>query len=1249
MLILLLGLSTASLRADPGGEARQVVFIVGENEYHTWETLPQFARTELEPRGLKCSFVEASPREGDNVFTNFALIREADLLVISVRRRTPPKEMMALIRAHLQAGKPLVGIRTACHAFGAQPPDQDHEGWPAFDVDILGCSYQGHYNNVPPNAPPTLVWVLPEITGHPILAGISTNVFRVTSHLYKCRDLAATVTPLMVGRVENQSAVEPVAWVNTDQNRRVFYTSLGSPDDFRQPFFRELLRNGIFWSLDLPAPGDRALRAGSAVAAGSGGARQDHPLSPAESLTRFKVPADLQIDQVLAEPAVRQPVFLNFDERGRMWVVEYLQYPFPAGLKMLSHDSVWRAVYDKVPPPPPHQFVGADRIEIYEDAGNGLFRKYKTFAQGLNIVTAAVKGRGGVWVLNPPYLLFYPDKNNDDVPDGDPVVKLEGFGLEDTHSVVNSLRWGPDGWLYGCQGSTVTASVLRPGLDREPIAHTMGQQIWRYHPETQHFEVFSEGGGNAFGCEIDEKGRIFSGHNGGNTRGFHYMQGAYLQKGFDKHGPLSNPYAFGYFPPMPHPEADRFTHNFIVYDGGALPARYNGRLFGIEPLQGRVVESDISPDGCSFKTYDLGYPVTTTDQWFRPVDIKVGPDGAIYIADWYDAQVNHFRNHEGQIDKSNGRIYRLRARDAKPLPAFDLATLSTGQLVGLLSHTNKWFRQEALRLLGDRKDASIVPLLSEMVRTNQGQLALESLWALNLSGGLTESEALQTLDHADPFVRLWTARLLCDAGDVSAPIAQKLVSMALAEPNVEARAQLACSARRLPARKGLPIVKALLGRSEDATEKRIPLLLWWAIEAQCEKDREAVLNLFSERSLWQLPLVQDNILERLMRRFAQAGTRRDLVTCARLLEFSPGPACTAQLISGFELAFQGRSVAALPDELLTALSKSGRMPLALRLRRGDPEAVAAALALAANPSAPLDQRRQCLDVFGEVKEPKALPVLLKLAGDPDEGELQPAVLTALQRFDEPEIGAAVVSRFNTFTNSARAAALGLLASRAAWSRQLLDAVNDGHINREAVSQDALQKIRAYSDPGMVRLVQKLWGKERVETTADMRRRIEQYAATIRNGSGDPYEGRKLFAMSCGLCHKLFGQGGQIGPDLTPYKRDDLDTILLNVVNPSAEIREGYETYIVTTKDGRTLSGFLADKDNRVVVLRGVDGVNLVLPQEQIAQMKSTGVSLMPVGLLKAFQEQQIRDLFAYLRSTEPLVGQREPGARAPGG
>ena len=258
-------------------------------------------------------------------------------------------------------------------------------------------------------------------------------------------------------------------------------------------------------------------------------------------------------------------------------------------------------------------------------------------------------------MLNPPYLLFYPDRDRDDVPDGDPGRPSEGFGLEDTHSVVNSLRWGPDGWLYAAQGSTVTGHVTRPGLDdgKEPV-HSMGQLIWRYHPETRRYEVFAEGGGNAFGVEIDAKGRIYSGHNGGDTRGFHYVQGGYFQKGFNKHGPLSNPYAFGYFPAMKHDRVPRFTHTFVFYEADALPERYRGLLFGVAPLLNHVVMSEVRPDGSSFQTQDVGLAVSSSDPWFRPVDIKLGPDGALYIADWYDRQVNHYRNHEGQIDPATG-------------------------------------------------------------------------------------------------------------------------------------------------------------------------------------------------------------------------------------------------------------------------------------------------------------------------------------------------------------------------------------------------------------------------------------------------------------------------------------------------------------------------------------------------------------------------------------------------------------------
>jgi putative heme-binding domain-containing protein len=980
---------------------------------------------------------------------------------------------------------------------------------------------------------------------------------------------------------------------------------------------------------------------------------RDHPLPPAEAAKSFTVPDDLEIEQVLAEPIVRQPVFLNFDERGRMWVVQYLQYPAPAGLNVVSRDNFWRAVYDKVPEPPPRGVKGRDKITIHEDTdGDGTFDKHQTFVDGLNIATACVKGRGGVWVLNPPYLLFYRDTNDDDVPDGDPVVHLEGFGLEDTHSVVNSLRWGPDGWLYAAQGSTVTANVRVPmegaqdnrtqvqnakRATRNPQRiYSQGQNIWRYHPERHLYEIFSEGGGNAFGVEIDDKGRIFSGHNGGDTRGFHYLPGAYLRKGFEKHGELSNPYAFGYFPHMTGTKGERFTHNFVVYHGGAFPARYQGKLFGIEPLQGRVVLSELTPEGSTFKTRDLERVVTSSDSWFRPVDIKVGPDGAIYIADWYDRQVTHTRNQEGSIDVSAGRIYRLKPANANPPRPFDLRSFSNAQLLELLAHTNQWFRQTALRLLGDRRDPSLTSRLEQLVLENTGQIALEALWAWHASVEFTTAGAVKFLTHPDPHVRLWTVRLIGEPYLAPSP-ARELAALARREPHVEVRAQLACTARRLMIDDALAILRPLLSRDEDANDPRLPLLLWWAIEEKCDSDGDALLKFFDDSPLWNQRLVEEHILSRLMRRFAASGKRGYLLLCAALLDLSPTPAHSARLMAGFEEAFKGRSLAGLPDELITAMARHNVGSAAFRVRHGKPEAIEAALQVIEDPKAKKETRLQFIEVLGEVRPAAALEVLLRIADHDREPLLRKAALTALLGFDDPRIPATVIKDFNNYAPEVRTVALTLLASRAGWSLALAQAVESGIIKPKAVPLETVRLMKRHQGAELAQLIPRHWPQTGSPTSAEMKQQIEKFAGILRGGSGDPYSGQKLFNTVCASCHTLFARGGQVGPDLTSYQRGDLEAMLLHVVNPSAEIREGYESLLIETRDERTLSGFLVERDEKIVVLRGADGQNLTLDQNEIVEMRGSALSLMPEGLLDPLTAPQLRDLFAYLRSTQPLA------------
>lgn len=963
----------------------------------------------------------------------------------------------------------------------------------------------------------------------------------------------------------------------------------------------------------------------------------DGPLSPAESMKRITVPDDLQLDLVLSDPTIGQPLSMKWDQRGRLWLVEYLQYPNPAGLKMLSRDKYLRTVYDKVPPAPPNHFRGADRVTIHEDTnGDGIFDQHKTFVDGLNLVSSVAIGRGGVWVLNPPYLLFYPDEDADDVPDGDPEVHLEGFGLEDSHSIANSMRWGPDGWLYAAQGSTVSGNIKRPG-SKDPPVHSMGQLIWRYHPESRRYEIFAEGGGNAFGVEIDSKGRIYSGHNGGNTRGFHYVQGGYFRKGFGKHGELSNPYAFGYFPHMPHPNVPRFTHTFVIYEGGALPPKYDGKLFGVGPLQSHVVYSEVEPAGSSFKTHDLGHPFTSSDSWVRPVDIQVGPDGAIYVADFYEQRIDHASHYQGRVHKSSGRIYRLRAKGSpKQIPPFDYAKRSSKELIDGLSNKNKWHRQTILRLLGDRRDRSVIAELRQDLFASDGQLALDKLWALNLCGGLDQATALRALDHNDPYVRLWTVRLLCDESRVAPLIQDRLVKMAEVEPNVEARCQMACSARRLPAEQGLPIVRGLLARSEDTKDAYIPLLLWWAIEANCQSDRDQVLALFRDQEVWRFDIVRDHITQRLMRRFAQAGRRADLLTCAKLLDLAPAKADSDKLLAGFEAAFEGRALGVLPKKLVDAIAKAGGGSLELRVRQADPKSVAEALKIVADEKSNSKKRAGLIEILGQINQPRAVPVMLRVLKTSKDPNVKRATLDALQTYASPEIGSVVVKQLSHLPNSLRDLAQSLLSSRSSWSLQLLSAVDQNAVDKNEISQQTVRLMLMHPDKRIADLVNKHWGSVEGATSEEMQKTIQRIEQVIKIGSGNPYAGQVLFRQNCGKCHVLFGDGGFVGPDLTSYRRDDLQRMLMNVVNPSLEIREGYENYVVATDDGRVTNGFIADQDNNVVLLRGTEGQTTVIPRDQIESMRAVKQSIMPQGLLDKYTDQQVRDLFAYLRSTQPL-------------
>ncbi|MEZ6076604.1 MAG: hypothetical protein R3C56_13375 [Pirellulaceae bacterium] len=459
---------------------------------------------------------------------------------------------------------------------------------------------------------------------------------------------------------------------------------------------------------------------------------------PHEALDKMTVADGLQVKLFASEPEIRQPIFVKCDDRGRLWTIQYLQYPNPAGLKRVKVDRWSRTVYDRVPQPPPHGPRGADKITILEDTdGDGQADKVKDFVDGLNLVTGVAFGHGGVFVLNAPYLLFYPDRNRDDVPDSDPEVLLTGFGMEDAQSMSNHLTWGPDGWLYGVNGSTTTCRIR----DLE-----FQQGVWRYHPLSHKFELFCEGGSNCYGITFDANGELYYSTNGGPF--VHAVQGGYYFKSFGKHGPLHNLHAYHYFPNL---ECDQVPGGpptgGTIYLGDAFPDAYDGKFIAGNFLGHTVSWWSIIPSVSSASTVSAKFGamlLDAHDTWFGPTDVCLGPDGSIYVCDFYDARTAH-PDPDADWDLDNGRVYKIEATDSELLEPFDLAKLSSNQLVDLLTHRNLWFRDRARVELAQRRDQSIVERLREMaIQTNDAQLALQGLWAHYATVGLDESLAAAT-------------------------------------------------------------------------------------------------------------------------------------------------------------------------------------------------------------------------------------------------------------------------------------------------------------------------------------------------------------------------------------------------------------------------------------------------------------------------------------------------------------------------
>jgi putative membrane-bound dehydrogenase-like protein len=584
--------------------------------------------------------------------------------------------------------------------------------------------------------------------------------------------------------------------------------------------------------------------------------------SPEATASSFQLPEGFTARLFAGEPAVRQPISFCIDDRGRLWVAEGVTYP------------AWKGANPE-----------RDRILILEDAdGDGKHDSRKVFVEGLTYVTGIEVGFGGVWVIAPPNLLFYRLNESGDKPEGPPEILLDGFGSQGGHNVVNGFTWGPDGWLYGGHGRTSISDLGPPGTPPEDRIHYDGG-VWRYHPTRRIFEAYADGTTNPWGVGFDERGQMIV-SNCVNAHLFHLIQGAHYEPSRER---PSSRYAYKRIDTI----ADHFhfgagglgagnnaygggaAHSgILVYLGDNWPDKYRGSLF-MSNIHGHRINNDLPRrKGSGFTAAHGPDFLVSGDPMFIGLLLQTGPDGSVFISDWYDRGECHTRDNP---DRGSGRIYKISyGTPAAARP--DLAKRSDDELVQLQLHKNEWYVSHARRLLQERAAKGALPRVDEALRRllrdhPDPTRRLRALWALHAIGSLTAEDRLALLDHPDEDLRAWAVQLELEGRSAGDAALEKMAALAAADPSPVVRLQLAVGVRRLPPPRRAAVLSGLVARAEDADDPNLPLAIWYAAEPLAEHHLPSALRLLSAA---RIPLFR----EFMSRRIASLGSDRPIVNVA---------------------------------------------------------------------------------------------------------------------------------------------------------------------------------------------------------------------------------------------------------------------------------------------------------------------------------------------------------------------------------
>ncbi len=977
---------------------------------------------------------------------------------------------------------------------------------------------------------------------------------------------------------------------------------------------------------------------------------QDHPVPAKDAPAKMTLPEGFHATLFAGEPDVVQPIAFTIDDRGRLWVAECFSYP----------------KWHKDPKD------GKDRILIFEDTdGDGRFDKRTVFADKLANVSGIQLGFGGVWVCSTPNLAVHPHQGR--------------HGCARRPAAGSARRLGPQGGAQRLQRPDLGPRRLAVRLQRHhrrtrrsaaPARRTrtaseLNCGVWRYHPTTKKFEAVAHGTTNPWGLDFDEHGEMFI-TNCVIEHLWHVIPGGHYKR---MYGQDINPHSYGLMEscadhihwgrrPLDriarrqgraHPtRGGGHAHvGCMIYLGDNWPERYRGGVFTCNLHGNRINHDILERHGSGYVARHGKDFMLANDPWFRGLALQYGPDGGVYVTDWTDTGECH--NYK-VVDRSNGRIYKITHGKTKPFRD-DLAKWPDTQLAFYHGMTrNEWLVRHARRILQERAsqrkiDAKAVTVLDEMLRDEHNPLVarLHALQTLYVIQQIDPARLRGQLDDPDEHIRAWAVRLLMDK-QCTDPATIAALCKRARQDTALVRLHLASGLSRADVAVRFRLGVELVKHPEDATDACLPLMVWYAVEPIVAADPvgEGWPLLLST----QVPLVR----EYLARRFVAMRDERHIGRKAfeyplKAILVRHQPAFHRDLLRGIQTGLSGQRQVAPPDAELwdelypvlvnSPLQEVRERALALALQFNDPRAWQLLEAMALDGKAPATRREFALQTLLFQQNARMMPMLKQLINDP---VMRRPAVRALAAFDSQDTPALVLKYYVGWSDEDKADALQTLTSRPRFALALLDAIAAKQVARTDVSAFTIRQMLALKSKQVTQRVEQVWGKIRAPAK-DRTAVIAKYKSAPAPAAlkkANLATGRALFGKHCASCHRLFGEGGNVGPELTGSQRANLDYVLENLVDPSAIVARDYQVSIVATTSGRVLTGIIKAETPQAITVQ-TQNEQVVVPKNEIDSRTVSPLSMMPEGLLNPLRMEEVRDLVAYLASPVqvPLPGQRK--------